>query len=61
MEMDEVKVEFMFLGSENYHIDVCSTSKEMNIFQRNTFQPNSQDIGLYSTSHTHSRNNAHDN
>lgn len=41
-----LEVKFMFLGSENYHIDVCSTSKEMNIIRRNTFHSNSQDIGL---------------
>ena len=35
--MEIVGVENIFLGSENYHIDVCSTSKEMNKFNATHF------------------------
>lgn len=53
----------VFLGSENYHIDVCSTSKRNEHLTQHIyldFMRVEQDIGFPARA-THSRNRAHDN
>lgn len=56
--MEMVVVKCIFLGSENYHIDVCSTSKEMK-----THFDFGRETGHWAVGHEpkHSRSTAHDN
>lgn len=62
-DINAVGEKSVFLGSGNYHIDVCSTSKRNEHLTQHIyldFMRVEQDIGFPARA-THSRNRAHDN